>query len=129
MLHELVDDLNDRRCHLSSLEMLVGTKVEIHQRFPQHTCLRDVDGNELQDPILRDNADNHRTLGLIINIDQWNPACAGFEHPPAGLVEGFQGVDGHRLDRSYSKSLLNVCLLNQHDYKEDDRNLNDLEDC
>jgi len=105
---KLVNDLNDRSSHPCNFEILIRAEIEILQRLPQHTGFGDIDGNELQNPILRDDADNHCTLSLIIDVHQRNSACARLEHPPTGFIERFQGVDRYRLDRCNSKSFLDV---------------------
>ena len=110
-----VDDLDDWSPHPGGLKVLVRAEVELSQRLPQHLGFGDVDGNELQDPILRNDADNHGPLSLVVHIDQRNSTCARLEHPPTSLIERFQRINGHRLNRSHSQSFLNVLMFNQCD--------------
>lgn len=64
-----MNDLEYRRFHLGSLKILICAKLEVLQGLAQQLSLRDVDRNELQDPILGHHTDYHRTFGLIIDVD------------------------------------------------------------
>lgn len=89
MSDEFVDNLNHGCSHLGCLEIIIGAQTEISQRFPQHTSLRDVDRYEFEDTILRHDANDHRSLGLVVEIDQGYPTCPRLEHASAGLVKRF----------------------------------------
>ena len=75
-LNKCLDDLNHRRIHVCVRQVLVGADVQITQRLTQHLRLLDVDGDELEDAILGQYADDHLALRLVVNVDEWDASSA-----------------------------------------------------
>lgn len=69
VLGEHVDDIYDRGVHSGGFQIGVCAHAKIAQRLPQHLCLLDVDCDELENPVLRDDTDEHSTLRLVVNVD------------------------------------------------------------
>ena len=44
------------------------------QRLSQILSFGNIEGDEFQNPILRDDADNHGSMRLIIYVDKWYSA-------------------------------------------------------
>lgn len=47
---------------------------------------------------MRDQAHNDFSLGLVVDVHEWDAAGAGLKHAAAGFVEGFEGMDGDGFD-------------------------------
>lgn len=69
-----MNDLKYRSLHLCCLEVLVGPKIKNSQGLPEQLRLMNIDGNKFQNAVLRHNADDHGTFGLIVDINKGNPA-------------------------------------------------------
>ena len=104
-----MNDVHDGRVHVCCCEILIGTDVDILQRLAQHLSLLHIDGNELQDTILGDDADDHFTVGLIVYVDDWYAASTRSDHHATSFVEGLQWVNGYCLNRSDCNGLLDLC--------------------
>ena len=90
---KFVDNVKHRCLHPGRLQVLVGPQIEMSQRLSKQLHLRNIDRDKFQDTILGDNADHHGTLGLIINIDQWNTPRPGLQHSTTCFVERAERVD------------------------------------
>lgn len=93
-----MDDVEDGRLHLRRLQVLVRAQVEMPQRFPEQLGLVYVDGDELQDAVLGDDADDHGPSGLVIDVDQGYTAGSSLQHASTCFVERLPGMDGRRLE-------------------------------
>lgn len=109
-VNKLMDDLEDRRFHLSCLEILVRAELEVLQWLAQQLGFRDIDRNEFQDPILGHHTDYHGTFSLIVNVDQWHPPRPRFEHAPTCLVQRLLGMYGYSLERLDANGSLDILL-------------------
>lgn len=103
-----MDDIHDRGIHGSRRQIFVRSHIDVFQGFLQILRLLDVDGDELQDAVLRDNAHDHVPLCLVIDVDERYPPCPGFQHPTACLVQWFLRVNGNGLDRRDAKGFLDI---------------------
>ena len=94
MLDQHVNHLNHGTLHPRRDEALVRAQGNLANRLLQALRLGDVDGDELEDAVLRDDVDDHGALGLVVDVDERDAPGARLEHAAAGFVEGTQGVDG-----------------------------------
>lgn len=94
-----MDDINNRGIHRSRGDVIIRSKQELAQRTTELLRIGDIDGNEFQDTVLRDDAENVGPLGLAIAGDEGDTAGARFQHAPTGIVERALGVDGDGLWR------------------------------
>jgi hypothetical protein len=85
---------HDRCVHLRRPKLAIGPNIELLERLPQLLRLPHIDGDKLQNPVLRDDAHDHGTMRLVVDIDEWDSAGPGLGHLAAGLVERPLGVDG-----------------------------------
>lgn len=69
VLGEHMDDIYDWRVHGGGLQIGVCAHAKLVQGLPQHLRLLDVDCDKLEDPVLRDDTDEHSTLRLVIDVD------------------------------------------------------------
>lgn len=69
---KLMDDLKHRCLHLRCLEIFIGPKIKNSQGLPEQLRLLDVDGNKFENTVLRHDADDHGTFGLIVDINEGN---------------------------------------------------------
>lgn len=106
-----MDDLHDRGVHGSRGQIFVGSHIDLLQGFLQIRRLLDVDGDELQDAVLRDDAHDHVSLRLVVDVDQGYPPCSRLQHPAACLVQWFFRVDGHGFYGRDTKGFLDICEL------------------
>ena len=92
VVDKLMNDVEDRRLHLCGLQVLVRAQLEVLQRLSKELGIGDVDCNEFQDAVLSDYADDHSSLGLVVDINQWNPACFRVEHGATCFVQRLTGM-------------------------------------
>jgi hypothetical protein len=97
--------VHDGRVHVRRRQPLVRPHIHhVAQRLPQHLRLLDVDGDELEQPVLRDDADDHGAVRLVVDVDDGDAARARLQHLATCFVErafgvhgdGFDGVDAER---------------------------------
>ena len=86
-LHQRVNDIHDRRIHRGSGKIMVGSNVQVAQWFSEILRLPNIDGDEFEDSILRDDADDHVALSLIVGVNNRDTASARDDHAAAGLIE------------------------------------------
>lgn len=101
-------DFHDRCIHLRRLQILVRAKVKLTERLSKELCFVYVDSHELEDPILGKDADDHCTLGFIIDVHQRYSTRARLKHAPACFVERPQRMDRNRLDGTDTDGPFNV---------------------
>lgn len=94
LLDEHVDDVHDGGVHVGRRQVVVGADLDLLERFPQHLRLLDVHGDELEEAVLGDDADDGGALRLVVDVDDGYAAGAGLEHLAACFVERSFGVDG-----------------------------------
>ena len=105
-------DINDRRLHPRRHQALEGAdalQAQVPQRRAQQLRLGHVDGDELEDAVLRDHVDDHGALGVVVDVDKRDAPRARLEHAPAGFVEGAERVDGDGLEGDDVEGFFDVC--------------------
>lgn len=107
-LHHHVDDVDDGCIHGGRLQVAVGAEADVRDTLLQELRLDDVDGDELQQPVLRDDADDHLATRLVVDVDEGDAAGARLQHLATGLVEGTCRMDGQGFEGRHANGLLDV---------------------
>ena len=101
-----MNHVEDWGFHSCRFETLVSSQFQMSQWLAEELCFGDIDGHELENPILRYYADHHGSFGLIVYINQRNPAGFGSQHCAACFVEWFI-----RMNRDCLQRLNAYCFL------------------
>jgi len=89
LLDQHMDDLDDRGINGRRLQFAIRAQVAyVLQRYPQQLCICDVDGDELEDSVLSQHANDERSLCVIVDVDDGDSPRPRLEHASAGFVEG-----------------------------------------
>lgn len=106
--HE-VNNVEHSVVHLCSYEVGVGPELQLADRLLEEDgVMLVVDGNELEDAVLRDDRDHCFLARLFIDVDQRDTSRTSLKHAATGLVERARGVDGDGLDGDGADGLFNV---------------------
>jgi hypothetical protein len=104
-----VNNVHDRRVHGRCGKIRVCADIgQLVERLAQFLCLLDVHGDELEDAILCDYADDHGPSRFVIAVHDWNASRTRFKHLPACFVDGAVRMDGDCFDGRDAERLLDV---------------------
>jgi len=78
---------------MSILQASVGTDVEFLDWFVQVLCLVDIDCHELEDSVLGNNTDHHRSASLIVVINDWDSSRSRMHHSSTCFIERLEWVN------------------------------------
>ena len=85
-MNELVDDIYNRRLDACCLKICECTDVQVPQWFAQKPGLSDVDCDEFENAILREDADDHGSFCVVIDVDERKTTGPGGYHSTACFV-------------------------------------------
>ena len=87
-LDKLMDDVENRVVHPRCRQIRIGAQAQLADRsLEEDGVVLVVDGDELEDTILRDDRHYPFSPCLVVDIDQGDSSRAGLEHSGACIVE------------------------------------------
>ena len=76
-LHKDVNHVDDRGIHGGGGQVVVGAQEDLTQRFAQPLRVAHIDGDEFENPVLGDDAEDVGSIGLAVVGDEGNATGAG----------------------------------------------------
>ena len=104
-----MNEIDNGSFHHSSSEVAPSTDGHILERFLELLNLLDIDGDEFENTVLGDDADNGFAAGLVVHVDKRYPPGAALEHAAKCFVQGLGGVDGNGFDGVDADCLFDFC--------------------
>lgn len=92
-----MNHIDDRSVHRCRGDVVVCAQQQLPKRTTQLLRIVYIDGNEFEDTVLGNNAENVGAICLAVIRDERDTAGAGLEHAPTGFIEGTFGVNGDGL--------------------------------
>lgn len=104
-----MNHVNDGCIHGRRGDIIVCSYQQLTQWAAQLLRIAHIDGDELQNAVLRNHTEDMGPIGLAIVRNEGDSACAGLEHAATGFVQGSLGINGDGLGRRYTQGFLNLC--------------------
>ena len=78
---------------MSILQASVGADVEFLDWFVQILRFVDIDCHKLEDSVLGDNTDYHRSAGLIVIINDWDSSRSRMHHSSTCFIQRLEWMN------------------------------------